>query len=276
MTSSTSPMELRPSGSMRKGTRLESPATNAPDPWRVVTRPSARSAATASRTTVRLTPMAIISSCSVGSRAPGANRPLRICAGDALHHLVGEIARPQRPRQAARVGGRAWRRAGNLSGHRTNSRSDAGRVQGFAFRTHRRAIPGRRRYLRVPDQCRRPSIVATIERSRKEDLPRLCARRRGSGTPTAGCGSGRVFLPKAWPSAGRPNSRHARTVAGIHRDLHGVSWLRSGVAAGCAWVTRLIAPAMPARPASPAAGSATHWRRPASSAWWRGRCTARS
>jgi hypothetical protein len=79
ITSSTSPMELSPSGSMRKGTRLESPATNAPDPCRVVTSPSARSAATASRTTVRLTPMAVISACSVGRRAPGANLPLRIC-----------------------------------------------------------------------------------------------------------------------------------------------------------------------------------------------------
>ena len=92
ITSSTSPIELRPSGSMRKGTRLASAATKAPEPWRVVTRPSARSAATASRTTVRLTPMASISSCSVGRRAPGASRPLRISLGDARDHLLGEVA----------------------------------------------------------------------------------------------------------------------------------------------------------------------------------------
>jgi hypothetical protein len=42
----------------------------------VTTSPSARSAATASRTTVRLTPVAAISSCSVGNREPGAILPL--------------------------------------------------------------------------------------------------------------------------------------------------------------------------------------------------------
>jgi hypothetical protein len=45
-----------------------------------MTKPSARSAATASRTTVRLTPVAAIISCSVGSRAPGASLPLIMSA----------------------------------------------------------------------------------------------------------------------------------------------------------------------------------------------------
>ena len=41
----------------------------------MTTSPSARNAATASRTTVRLTPVAAISSCSVGRREPGGILP---------------------------------------------------------------------------------------------------------------------------------------------------------------------------------------------------------
>jgi hypothetical protein len=68
------------SGSMRNGARCGSAETNAPTPWRVMTRPSARSAATASRTTVRLTRAARVSASSVGRREPGASRPLLICS----------------------------------------------------------------------------------------------------------------------------------------------------------------------------------------------------
>ena len=46
----------------------------------MTTRPSARNAATASRTTVRLTPVAAIISCSVGSREPGGSLPLVMSA----------------------------------------------------------------------------------------------------------------------------------------------------------------------------------------------------
>src|SRR5437016_12573884 len=45
-----------------------------------MTRPRARSAATASRTTVRLTPMPVIISCSEGSLAPAASSPEMICS----------------------------------------------------------------------------------------------------------------------------------------------------------------------------------------------------
>ena len=58
MTCSTSATDFRSLASMRKGQRCTSFETNAPSPWRVVTSPSARNAATASRTTVRLTPVA--------------------------------------------------------------------------------------------------------------------------------------------------------------------------------------------------------------------------
>src|SRR5262249_58414768 len=46
----------------------------------VTTRRSARNAATASRMTVRLTPVAAIISCSVGKRAPGESFPLVMSA----------------------------------------------------------------------------------------------------------------------------------------------------------------------------------------------------
>jgi hypothetical protein len=49
-------------------------------PCRITTRRSARSAATASRITVRLTPVAAIISCSVGNREPGGSLPLMISA----------------------------------------------------------------------------------------------------------------------------------------------------------------------------------------------------
>ncbi len=64
---------------MRNGRRAFA-GTNAPTPWRVTTSPSARSAATASRTTVRLTPVAAIISCSVGRREPGGSFPLVMSA----------------------------------------------------------------------------------------------------------------------------------------------------------------------------------------------------
>src|SRR5262245_45084904 len=63
------------STSMRSGRRACS-GTKAPTPCRVTTSPSARKAATASRTTVRLTPVAAINSCSVGNRDPGGILPL--------------------------------------------------------------------------------------------------------------------------------------------------------------------------------------------------------
>src|SRR5712692_9896027 len=72
--------DLSPSGSMRKGRRWTSLATKAPTPWRVMTSPSERSAETASRITVRLTPKLAIIACAVGSRAPGASLPVVISA----------------------------------------------------------------------------------------------------------------------------------------------------------------------------------------------------
>ncbi len=62
----------------RRGRFRASGETKTPTPCRVMTSPSARSAEIASRTTVRLTPVALISTCSVGSREPGANFPLSI------------------------------------------------------------------------------------------------------------------------------------------------------------------------------------------------------
>ena len=75
ITSSTSRRGDIQSNSIRRDRRAFS-GTKAPTPWRVTTRPSARNAATASRTTVRLTPVAAINSCSVGKREPGAILPL--------------------------------------------------------------------------------------------------------------------------------------------------------------------------------------------------------
>ena len=75
ITSSTARSGDSRSKAMRSGGRAFS-GTKAPTPWRVMTRPSARKAATASRTTVRLTPVAAISSCSVGRRDPGGILPL--------------------------------------------------------------------------------------------------------------------------------------------------------------------------------------------------------
>ena len=80
ITCKTSDTDFKSFASMRKGQRCTSLATNAPSPCRVVTSPSARNAATASRTTVRLTPVSADNSCSVGSREPGGSRPLRISA----------------------------------------------------------------------------------------------------------------------------------------------------------------------------------------------------
>ena len=48
---------------------------------------------TASRTTVRLTPVAAIISCSVGSRAPGASLPLVISAVTRVDQFVRQAAR---------------------------------------------------------------------------------------------------------------------------------------------------------------------------------------
>ena len=55
-------------GTMEKAFGGGSLATKAPSPCRVVISPLARSEASASRTTVRLTPVALTISCSVGSR----------------------------------------------------------------------------------------------------------------------------------------------------------------------------------------------------------------
>jgi hypothetical protein len=77
ITSSTARSGDNWSKSMRNGRRAFS-GTNAPTPCRVTTSPSARSAATASRTTVRLTPVAAINACSVGNWEPAAILPLVI------------------------------------------------------------------------------------------------------------------------------------------------------------------------------------------------------
>src|SRR6185369_16668688 len=79
MTLSTSPNGDCSSKSTRNGRRTWL-ATNAPTPCRVTTNRSARNAATASRMTVRLTPVAAIISCSVGKRAPGESFPLVMSA----------------------------------------------------------------------------------------------------------------------------------------------------------------------------------------------------
>ena len=84
MTLSTSRSEELSSKSIRNGRRTFS-ATKAPTPWRVMTSPSARRCATASRTTVRLTPVAAIISCSVGSRDPGASLPPVISAASRVN-----------------------------------------------------------------------------------------------------------------------------------------------------------------------------------------------
>jgi len=55
--------------------RCSGDSTKAPSPCRASTMPSARSWATASRTTLRLTPNVSASCCSVGSRAPGLKSP---------------------------------------------------------------------------------------------------------------------------------------------------------------------------------------------------------
>jgi hypothetical protein len=88
ITSMASRAERNPSTSRRKG-RCAVSATKAPTPWRVTTRPSDRNAATASRTTVRLTPVAAIISCSVGSLVPGASRP---CVMSAVTRSINSCA----------------------------------------------------------------------------------------------------------------------------------------------------------------------------------------
>ena len=92
MTARMSASDCMRSGSMRNGARCGSAETKAPTPWRVITRPSARSAATASRTTVRLTRAARVSACSVGRRAPGASRPLLISSASCSNRRARELA----------------------------------------------------------------------------------------------------------------------------------------------------------------------------------------
>ena len=92
MTLSTSRNGECSSKSTRNGRRTRS-ATKAPTPCRVITSPSARSAATASRITVRLTPVAAIIACSVGSRDPGGNLPLVMSAVEPRHQLGRQPAR---------------------------------------------------------------------------------------------------------------------------------------------------------------------------------------
>ena len=57
---------------------FEASATKAPRPCCDQMRPSERSLAIASRTTLRLTPKVVASACSVGNWSPGFSRPCAI------------------------------------------------------------------------------------------------------------------------------------------------------------------------------------------------------
>src|SRR3984957_8466002 len=77
-----------------------------------MTSPRARSAATASRTTVRLTPMPLIISCSEGSFAPAGNFPETICSAKrsttSALRLLGVVSGRSRLLR--------WRRAASIEG----------------------------------------------------------------------------------------------------------------------------------------------------------------
>ena len=77
---------------MRNGACCGAAETNAPTPCRVTTSPSARSAATASRTTVRLTRAARDSSSSVGRRAPARQAAALDLLGELLEQAARELA----------------------------------------------------------------------------------------------------------------------------------------------------------------------------------------
>jgi hypothetical protein len=63
--------------------RRDGSSTKLPIPWRVSIRPLACIREIASRTTVRLTPCAAMTSVSVGSLSPGRSVPFSICAVSA-------------------------------------------------------------------------------------------------------------------------------------------------------------------------------------------------
>jgi len=79
MTSSTSRIDDNDRNRRGRGRRAFS-GTKAPTPVGLPPRPLCAQCGHASRTTVRLTPVAAISSCSVGRRAPGGMFPLVISA----------------------------------------------------------------------------------------------------------------------------------------------------------------------------------------------------
>jgi hypothetical protein len=68
-------LSFNASRSIRIDVRCSGDSTKAPSPCRASMTPSARSCATASRTTLRLTPKLSASCCSVGSRMPGLKSP---------------------------------------------------------------------------------------------------------------------------------------------------------------------------------------------------------
>src|SRR5260370_41798870 len=74
---------------MVRTVEFDAAETKAPRPWRDQTRPSDRSRAMASRTTLRLTPKVLESACSVGSCSPGFRRPCAISREIELATRVG-------------------------------------------------------------------------------------------------------------------------------------------------------------------------------------------
>ncbi|SOZ17671.1 conserved exported hypothetical protein [Cupriavidus taiwanensis] len=85
-------------------------STKVPIPWRVSTRPLACSRDSASRTTVRLTPMVAMISDSVGSLSPGLSWPWRISSPRACTTSSASV-RPRRRNGVGAelgVGARGW------------------------------------------------------------------------------------------------------------------------------------------------------------------------
>ncbi len=99
------------SGPMRKGEGASAAraSTKVPMPWRVSTRPLACSRDSASRTTVRLTPIDAMISDSVGSLLPGLSWPWRISSPRACTTSSASV-RPRRRSGAcgAGTGGTDW------------------------------------------------------------------------------------------------------------------------------------------------------------------------
>ncbi len=79
-TCTTACTEVSTAGSKASAWFTGGGATNTPEPWRDCTSALDLSWWTASRTTVRETPWAVASCCSVGSRSPAFSAPLSICA----------------------------------------------------------------------------------------------------------------------------------------------------------------------------------------------------